>query len=101
MLFLRSIQLTFEHPILGVGPGEFMDAEAEEAAVAGKKAMWHFTHNSYTELSSETGLPGLGLSLCRKIVARHGGDIEAVGTKGKGSEFRIRIPLKGGIGHLI
>jgi len=25
--------------------------------------MWHFTHNSYTELSSETGLPGLGLFL--------------------------------------
>lgn len=63
MLFMRSIQLTIEHPVLGVGPGEFMDAEAEEAAVAGKKAMWHFTHNSYTELSSETGLPGLGLFL--------------------------------------
>ena len=36
MLFLRSIQLSFEHPIFGVGPGEFMDAEAEEAAAAGK-----------------------------------------------------------------
>lgn len=44
---------------------------------------------------------GLGLALCKKIVARHGGDIEAVGTKGAGSEFRIRLPLKGGIGHLI
>ena len=63
MLFFRSIQLTFEHPILGVGPGEFMDAEAEEAMAAGKQAMWHYTHNSYTELSSETGFPGLFLFL--------------------------------------
>lgn len=44
---------------------------------------------------------GLGLSLCKKIVLRHGGDIQAAGTKGEGSEFRIRLPLKGGIGHLI
>jgi light-regulated signal transduction histidine kinase (bacteriophytochrome) len=44
---------------------------------------------------------GLGLSLCKKIVARHGGEIEAAGKKGEGSEFLIRLPLKGGIGHLI
>jgi hypothetical protein len=44
---------------------------------------------------------GLGLSLCKKIVARHGGDIEAIGKQGAGSEFHIRLPLKGGIGHLI
>jgi hypothetical protein len=44
---------------------------------------------------------GLGLSLCRKIVRRHGGEIKAVGKKGVGAEFHIRLPLKGGIGHLI
>jgi signal transduction histidine kinase len=44
---------------------------------------------------------GLGLSLCKKIVLRHGGEIEAAGKKGEGSEFRIRLPVKGGIGHLI
>ncbi len=62
-LFLRSLEMSFKHPILGVGPGEFMDAEAQEAAEQGKRAMWHFTHNSYTELSSETGFPGLFLFL--------------------------------------
>ncbi len=60
-LFLRSIQMSFEHPLFGVGPGEFMDAEAEESAMTGKRGMWHYTHNSYTELSSETGVVGLGL----------------------------------------
>ena len=63
VLFLRSVALSFEHPFLGVGPGEFIDAEAAEAEAAGKHPLWHFTHNSYTELSSETGFPGLFLFL--------------------------------------
>lgn len=63
LLFFRSLQLTMQHPVLGVGPGEFMDAEAIDAQEKGQKALWHFTHNSYTELSSETGIPGLALFL--------------------------------------
>jgi signal transduction histidine kinase len=44
---------------------------------------------------------GLGLSLCKKIVYRHGGEISASGKKGEGAVFRIRLPLKGGKGHKI
>lgn len=36
---------------------------------------------------------GLGLSLCRKIVERHGGEISATGEPGKGAEFRILFPV--------
>lgn len=43
-----SIKTTFEHPIVGVGPGNF-------AIVSG---VWRVTHNTYTQISSETGLPG-------------------------------------------
>ena len=35
---------------------------------------------------------GLGLSLCKKIVERHHGTIEAVGTAGEGAEFIITLP---------
>lgn len=63
MMLVRGIQLTLEHPLLGVGPGEFMDAEAKEDASLGKRGMWHYTHNAYTELSSETGIPGMVLFL--------------------------------------
>lgn len=59
MLLMRSIEITFEHPLFGVGPGEFQDAEAKEAQAMGKRGVWHFTHNAYTELSSETGIPGM------------------------------------------
>ncbi|MDX2128657.1 MAG: ATP-binding protein [Chloroherpetonaceae bacterium] len=36
---------------------------------------------------------GLGLSIAYKIVEQHNGDIEVDSTVGKGSTFRVRIPL--------
>jgi len=62
-MFWRGVELTLEHPLFGVGPGEFMDAEAGEAASIGHRGLWHYTHNAYTELSSETGLPGMVIFL--------------------------------------
>lgn len=46
-LLLRSLQVTAEHPLFGVGPGNFV-------IVSG---VWHVTHNSYTQISSEGGVP--------------------------------------------
>ncbi len=60
-LLERSLQLTAEHPILGVGPGMFMEGEAMKAMKEGHRGAWHYTHNSYTELSSECGIIGLAL----------------------------------------
>jgi PAS domain S-box-containing protein len=37
---------------------------------------------------------GLGLSLCRKIVERHGGTIHAIGKENKGAVFMIILPIK-------
>jgi putative inorganic carbon (HCO3(-)) transporter len=48
-LFWRSIEVTLRHPLFGVGPGNFQ-------VMSGS---WHQTHNSYTQMSSEGGLPAL------------------------------------------
>jgi PAS domain S-box-containing protein len=37
---------------------------------------------------------GVGLSVCRKIVERHGGEISAEGRPGEGAVFTIVMPLK-------
>jgi O-antigen ligase len=58
-LLMDSLQLTMHHPIFGVGPGQFVVSAADEAKAIGKKASWHATHNSYTQVSSEMGLVGL------------------------------------------
>jgi signal transduction histidine kinase/ligand-binding sensor domain-containing protein/DNA-binding response OmpR family regulator len=40
------------------------------------------------------GGTGIGLALCKELVTRMGGDIEADSVPGKGTEFRVRLRLK-------
>jgi PAS domain S-box-containing protein len=37
---------------------------------------------------------GLGLSLCKRIVTRHGGTIQAIGKRDEGAVFVVQLPLK-------
>ena len=60
-LLRRSIRLTAENPLVGVGPGQFEVAESSIAEKEGGRGIGRGTHNSYTEVSSETGLIGLFL----------------------------------------
>ncbi len=48
-LFWRSVEVTKEHPLFGVGPGNFQVISGD----------WHVTHNSFTQMSSEGGVPAL------------------------------------------
>ncbi|MCU7549440.1 ATP-binding protein [Chitinophagaceae bacterium LB-8] len=50
---------------------------------------------SFTRLNSKDQFEGtgLGLSLCKRIVERHGGSIEATGKLGEGAIFTIRLPI--------
>lgn len=58
-LLQASIDASLQHPVFGIGPGVFEDYEAGMAAAEGRKGMWHGTHNAYTQISAECGIPAL------------------------------------------
>jgi O-antigen ligase len=58
-LLKQSLIYTLQHPILGVGPGQFQNFEGQSARSEGRIGNWHATHNSLTQVSSECGVPAL------------------------------------------
>lgn len=56
-LLKASALLTMEHPLFGVGPGEFADFRGSEARENGRRGGWQVAHNTYTQVSSEAGIP--------------------------------------------
>jgi len=56
----RAIELTARHPLFGVGPLNFEDAVEEMVqSTEHHKSGWQVSHNSYLQVSSESGVPGL------------------------------------------
>jgi O-antigen ligase len=66
-LFKTSLAFTFRHPLLGVGPDQFAVAMSGDAAKEGKRSPWLGTHNSYTQVSSECGIPAF-ICYCAVLV---------------------------------
>jgi O-antigen ligase len=58
-LLKKSIVFTFQRPIFGVGPGQFSMYEGSTMSSQGLRGNWHETHNTYTQVSSENGIPAL------------------------------------------
>jgi O-antigen ligase len=58
-LFKTSLRYTLRHPLFGVGPDQFAAAVSQDAAHGGQQMPWLGTHNTYTQISSECGIPAL------------------------------------------
>jgi len=59
MLLWQAIQMTTVHPLVGVGPGVFGEvAWDERKASSGAGGGLLVSHNTYTQMSSELGIPG-------------------------------------------
>ena len=57
-LLRRGIELTLQHPLFGVGVADFAVSEGS-TRTGGLTGRWMAPHNTYTQVSSETGIPGL------------------------------------------
>jgi O-antigen ligase len=62
-LFKRSLVETMTHPIFGLGAGQFGTVLWAEAKAKGQHNSGLGTHNTYTQVSSELGVPALVLYL--------------------------------------
>ena len=74
-LFKQSVKFTLEHPIFGVGPNQFANYEGKTRRLQGESGVWQATHCSFTQVSSECGLPALifyiaGLSSAVLLIRR-------------------------------
>lgn len=74
-LLMKSIEFSIQHPVFGVGPGQFASFEGFNSRAQGQHGNWHETHNSYTQISSECGMPALifllgGVFGCIGMVAK-------------------------------
>jgi len=58
-LFWTSMDYTLQHPVFGVGLGQFANFEGKTRVAEGKVGNWHATHCSWTEVSSECGVQAL------------------------------------------
>jgi hypothetical protein len=78
-LLLDSIRISLTHPLFGIGPGQFAIYRWQEGKDLGFQKGYLVTHNAYTELASEDGIPGLiffigiviatqrTIQICRKL----------------------------------
>jgi O-antigen ligase len=55
----KSIECAVEHPIFGVGPGQFPDYEGQSNTQFNGHGYYHGTHNTFTQVASECGIPAM------------------------------------------
>ena len=58
-LFWRGIDITMTHPIFGIGPGQFEEFVWGEAKRNGVNVPSLKSHDTYIQVSSEMGIPGI------------------------------------------
>jgi O-antigen ligase len=61
-LLMDSVTISLEHPIFGVGMGQFPEQNWQRKKLAGKPNAGYaalVTHNTYTQFSSESGIPAM------------------------------------------
>lgn len=58
-LLKASIDYMLKNPLFGIGPGQFKDAIAEDGKKEGRHEDSLGPHNSYMQVGSECGIPGL------------------------------------------
>jgi O-antigen ligase len=67
-IWSRGVGYMLDNPVLGVGPGNFPNAEGTLSPLAERQqygigVRWNAPHNSFVQIGAEVGVPGLALYL--------------------------------------
>lgn len=89
-------RVTISSLIINKDQREFVQINIKDNGIGLDSSHYERIFNAFERLHSKDEYEGngLGLSLCRKIVLRHGGTITAIGEKDNGAEFIVTLPLK-------
>jgi O-antigen ligase len=68
-LLMESIGIAARHPIVGVGVGVYAEAAAEISGREGRRKLWQVTHNGYTQVAAEAGLPAFALFMATLVIS--------------------------------
>lgn len=68
-LMKKSVEIALANPIFGVGPGCFSDALEAEGKKEGRHEASVGTHNTYTQIAAECGMPALIMFVAAIIIA--------------------------------
>lgn len=68
-LFRQSVAFTIKHPIFGVGLDQFTNYEGSTMTRQGLRGNWHAAHCTWTQVSSETGIPGMIFFVSSLVIA--------------------------------
>jgi O-antigen ligase len=68
-LLQKSIEYTISHPMFGVGLRQFSSYEGQHNDFGAGHGAWMNTHNGFTQISSENGLPALLLFVAAIIAS--------------------------------
>jgi hypothetical protein len=55
----QGVMFTLQHPLFGLGAGNFRIASTEVFKSSGRYSPWTDVHNTYLQISSENGIPAL------------------------------------------
>jgi two-component system sensor kinase FixL len=89
-------QVRIHSEMLGGSKSGFLSIFVEDNGIGFDEKFVEQIFYPFERLHSRAAYEGLGmgLAICRKIVERHGGVIEAKGLPGKGATFIITLPIR-------
>ena len=89
-------RIAINSTIVKNGAEDFAEIKIEDNGIGFEPQDSEKIFDTFSRLNSKDQFEGtgLGLSLCKRIAVRHGGTIEASGTKNGGAVFTVRLPLR-------